>query len=115
MSDIHVLKGSVRGETISKQYAFHYVIPTGDRVANAGADPALIDFVSAAPDIDTGELSDIQLGIVVEVVQDLDYHESESNASIQARVIARYNAIEQAVIDRYKEVYRQYLTTFDAS
>lgn len=114
MSDIHVLDGALRGNVVHKRYAFHFAIPVVDRVANASQDPFLVGFASAVPTISAAELTSIQNGEIVEMGVLLDYHSSETVASVVVRIRARYAGLEPTVLNRYRERYRQYLTALVA-
>jgi hypothetical protein len=123
MSDIHVLEGQTVRGAVHKRYAFHFVIPPEDRVAEAAQDPLLAEAESQVPNIaefphpedgEQTELDAIRAAVVVEEIVTLKYHPDDNLATVQSRVRARYQAMRDAVVARYRERYRAYLTAFAA-
>ena len=118
MADIHVLKGQRVGRgtrKVLKNYAFHFIIPVVDRVAEAAQDPDLVAFESIVPNITTTERDAIKAGEVVEELAQIPYNRTASNAAILVKVRAEYTVREPIVRIEYIEKYRHYLDTFTSS
>ena len=116
MADIHVLEGSFRvNGSGSIRIAYHITVPESYRDGTIANYPEDYTRDSAVLDIDLDELNSIQLGTTYEHVESFRINVNTSQATIVAKVRARWHDIEVLAGKNVRERYKYYGSTLARS
>lgn len=109
MANIHILEGRIKGKVGSVEmgsYSVAYHIPIGTPDSNL----TFPDFISAVPDISSAELTALQAGTLLEVIETPNYLSSFTTAYYSQRLKDRWTYLDIAENVKYNFRVKFYLT-----